>query len=62
MASNPIPAAPSTPAPKLGERCPSGHEYAQRSETNESGAQAFVVFCPACEPLAPPAETPAPRR
>lgn len=61
MPSKQTPAAPA-PTPALGQRCPSGHEYAQRSETNESGAQVNVVFCPACEALAPPPETPAERR
>jgi hypothetical protein len=50
MASNPTPAAP---APKVGDRCPNGHEYAQRSEADPIKGQVMVVFCPACESIVP---------
>lgn len=44
-----------TVPPQLGQKCPRGHDYAQRSETGPSGL-VMVVFCPACEPIDAAAE------
>lgn len=40
--------APTAPAPETGEKCPRGHEYAERTEVGPQGIVP-VVFCPACE-------------
>ena len=47
---------PEIPAPVLGQKCPNGHDYAQRSEM-VNGKVAMVAFCPSCEGsgLLPPA-------
>lgn len=44
------PTVPTAPAPELGQKCPAGHDYAQRSEPGPQGI-VMVVFCPACEPI-----------
>lgn len=39
---------PETPAPAVGQKCPNGHDYAQRSEII-GGKLKMVAFCPSCE-------------
>lgn len=41
---------PAAIAAALGQQCPRGHDYAQRSEETARGPE-MIVFCPACEPI-----------